>query len=48
MLPAEGKEKVVEAALANTFESFSSYFERLFEDLFIERMEGKEISSTAS
>ena len=39
---AENKEKITEAALANTFENFSSYFERVLEELFIERMDGNE------
>ena len=39
---AERDEKIVEAAGANTFANFSSYFERVLEDLFIERMEGNE------
>ena len=39
---AEGKERVVEAALANNLDNFSSYFERVLEELFIERMEGNE------
>ena len=32
----------MEAALANNLENFSSYFERVLEELFIERMEGNE------
>lgn len=39
---AENKERVAEAAMANTFENFSSYFERVLEELFIERMDGNE------
>ena len=37
---AENKDKIAEAAMANTFENFSSYFERVLEGLFIERMDG--------
>jgi type I restriction enzyme R subunit len=39
---AERDEKVVEAAQANSFQNFSSYFGRILEDLFIDRMEGNE------
>lgn len=39
---AENKDRVAEAAMANTFENFSSYFERVLEELFIERMDGNE------
>ena len=39
---AERNEKVVEAAQANSFPNFSSYFGRILEDLFIDRMEGNE------
>ena len=39
---AEHTDKVAEAARANTFENFSSYFERVLEELFIERMDGNE------
>jgi type I restriction enzyme R subunit len=39
---AESKDKVAEAAMANSFENFSSYFERVLEELFIERMDGNE------
>lgn len=39
---AEHTDKVAEAARANTFENFSSYFERVLEKLFIERMDGNE------
>ncbi len=36
---AERDEKVVEAAQANSFSNFSSFFGRILDDLFIERME---------
>ena len=39
---AINNDRVVDAALANTLENFSSYFERVLEELFIERMEGNE------
>jgi type I restriction enzyme R subunit len=39
---AESRDRITEAALANSFENFSSYFERVLEELFIERMEGNE------
>jgi type I restriction enzyme, R subunit len=35
-------EKIVEAAQANNFANFSAYFDRILEDLFIDRMEGNE------
>jgi type I restriction enzyme, R subunit len=35
-------EKIVEAAQANNFSNFSAYFDRVLEDLFIDRMEGNE------
>jgi type I restriction enzyme R subunit len=35
-------EKIVEAAQANNFSNFSAYFDRVLEDLFINRMEGNE------
>ena len=35
-------EKIVEAAQANNFSNFSAYFDRILEDLFIDRMEGNE------
>lgn len=39
---AERDEKIVEAAQANNFSNFSAYFDRILEDLFIDRMEGNE------
>lgn len=39
---AEENETIVEAANANTYENFSSYFEKVIEELFIDRMEGNE------
>lgn len=39
---AEQNERIVEAAKANTLENFEAYFERILEDLFIDRMEGNE------
>jgi type I restriction enzyme R subunit len=39
---AEGDEKIVEAARANNLANFSSYLERMLDELFIDRMEGNE------
>jgi type I restriction enzyme R subunit len=39
---AERNEKVVEAVQANNFDNFSAYFDRILEDLFIDRMDGNE------
>jgi len=39
---AEQDEKVVEAAKANTKANFSAFFERILDDLFIQRMEGND------
>lgn len=39
---AEEDEKIVEAARANNLANFSSYLERMLDDLFIDRMEGNE------
>jgi len=39
---AERDEKVVEAAQANNLSNFSAYFERVLDDLFIQRMEGND------
>jgi type I restriction enzyme R subunit len=39
---AERDEKVVEAAQANSFSNFSSFFGRILDDLFIERMENND------
>ena len=39
---AENKDKVAEAAMANSFENFSAYFEKELENIFIERMDGNE------
>jgi len=39
---AEGDEKIVEAAKANNLTNFSSYLDRMLDELFINRMEGNE------
>lgn len=39
---AEEDEKIVEAARANNLANFSSYLERMLDELFIDRMEGNE------
>ena len=39
---AEQDDKIVEAARANNLENFSSYLDRVLDELFIERMEGNE------
>ena len=39
---AEQDEKIVEAARANNLANFSSYLERMLDELFIDRMEGNE------
>ena len=39
---AEHDEKIVEAARANNLANFSSYLERMLDELFIDRMEGNE------
>ena len=39
---AEQDEKIVEAARANTKANFSAFFDRILDDLFIQRMEGNE------
>lgn len=39
---AEGDDKIVEAAKANNLANFSSYLERMLDELFIDRMEGNE------
>ncbi|MGP4672216.1 type I restriction endonuclease subunit R [Agrobacterium salinitolerans] len=39
---AEEDEKIVEAAKANNLSNFSSYLERMLDELFIDRMEGNE------
>lgn len=39
---AERKEKITGAAVANTLENFSAYFEKALDELYIERMEGNE------
>lgn len=39
---AEEDEKIVEAAKANSLANFSSYLERILDELFIDRMEGNE------
>ena len=39
---AENDERIVEAALANQYNNFSSYLERMLDELFIDRMDGNE------
>ncbi|WP_407948687.1 type I restriction endonuclease subunit R [Parvibaculum sp.] len=39
---AESDTRIVEAALANKYENFSSYLERMLDELFIDRMDGNE------
>ncbi|WP_422385498.1 type I restriction endonuclease subunit R [Oceanicaulis alexandrii] len=39
---AEEDEEIVEAAKANNLDNFSSYLERMLDELFIDRMEGNE------
>ena len=39
---AEGDERIVQAALANKYENFASYLERMLDELFINRMDGNE------
>ena len=39
---AEEDERIIEAANANNLENFTSYLNRIFDDLFIDRMEGNE------
>lgn len=39
---AEEDEKIVEAARANNLDNFSSFLERMLDELFIDRMEGNE------
>ncbi len=39
---AQQNEKIIEAAKANNLANFSSYFERMLDELFIDRMEGNE------
>lgn len=39
---AEGDERIVEAALANKYDNFASYLERMLDELFIDRMDGNE------
>src|SRR5689334_18615689 len=39
---AEEDEKIVEAARANNLANFSSYLDRMLDELFIDRMEGNE------
>ena len=39
---AENNENITEAACANNFENFSSYLDRMLDELFISRMEGNE------
>lgn len=39
---AEADERIVEAALANKYDNFSSYLERMLDELFIDRMDGNE------
>ena len=40
---AEQDEKIVEAAQANNLDNFSSYLDRVLDELFIDRMEGNEM-----
>ena len=39
---AESDDRIVEAARANKFSNFSSYLERMLDELFIDRMDGNE------
>jgi len=39
---AAGDDRIVEAALANKFDNFASYLERMLDELFIDRMDGNE------
>ena len=39
---AEADERIVEAALANKYDNFASYLERMLDELFIDRMDGNE------
>jgi type I restriction enzyme R subunit len=39
---AESDERIVEAALANKYDNFASYLERMLDELFIDRMDGNE------
>lgn len=39
---AEMDERIVEAAIANKYDNFSSYLERMLDELFINRMDGNE------
>ena len=39
---AEDDERIVEAALANKYDNFASFLERMLDDLFINRMDGNE------
>lgn len=39
---AEQDEKIVEAARANNLSNFSAFFERMLDDLFIQRMDGND------
>ena len=39
---AQQNEKIIEAAKANNLANFSSYSERMLDELFIDRMEGNE------
>ena len=39
---AEADQRIVEAALANKYDNFSSYLERMLDELFIDRMDGNE------
>jgi type I restriction enzyme R subunit len=39
---AEGDERIVEAALANKYDNFASYLERMLDELFIDRMDDNE------
>lgn len=39
---AESDQRIVEAALANKYDNFASYLERMLDELFIDRMDGNE------
>lgn len=39
---AEGDDRIVKAALANKYDNFASYLERMLDELFIDRMDGNE------
>ncbi len=39
---AEGDERIIEAALANKYDNFASYLDRMLDEIFINRMDGNE------